>query len=304
MPAAPAGPGSTAVDYCDQSVARILRDRQRHLVAPSRKHGVVAVHGAPGHLGRGSRRPLLGNDAAVRRAEPGIVYPDGAQSRVPGYALRRGVIAARWATSRAACTTLGFRRPRSATDPPATPTAQPDQSTPRSRSCVQRSSSLTTSPPNAGSATGSAVTSPTWQGTMTFAFPATDEGGGVYQAVLEVDGAPVLARTIDDWGGRCVDTTPGQRVFRYPRPCLTSVDAARAGGRQCAARGRPRRRSARLGRRRQRADGLCGAQDDRGAGAHHRTGQRARRARRRERRQRGGRGAPGRALGAHAGDRR
>ena len=77
----------------------------------------------------------------------------------------------------------------------------------------------------AGSATGSAVTSPTWQGTETFAFPATDEGGGVYQAILEVDGAPVLARTVDDWGGRCVDTTAGARVFRYPRPCLTSVDA-------------------------------------------------------------------------------
>ena len=72
---------------------------------------------------------------------------------------------------------------------------------------------------------------------MTFAFPATDDGGGVYQAILEVDGAPVLARTIDDWGGRCVDTTAGQRVFRYPRPCLTSVDAARGGGRRCAAAG-------------------------------------------------------------------
>jgi hypothetical protein len=82
-----------------------------------------------------------------------------------------------------------------------------------------------TSPPTAGPATGSAVTSPTWQGTETFAFPATDDGGGVYQAILEVDGAPVLARTIDDWGGRCVDTTAGGRVFRYPRPCLTSVDA-------------------------------------------------------------------------------
>ena len=79
--------------------------------------------------------------------------------------------------------------------------------------------------PTAGPATGSAVTSPTWQGTETFAFPATDEGGGVYQAILEVDGAPVLARTIDEWGGRCVDTTAGERVFRYPRPCLTSVDA-------------------------------------------------------------------------------
>jgi hypothetical protein len=69
------------------------------------------------------------------------------------------------------------------------------------------------------------VASPTLLGTQTFAFPATDEGGGVYQAILEIDGAPVLTRTIDDWGGRCVDTTSGGRVFRYPRPCLTSVDA-------------------------------------------------------------------------------
>jgi hypothetical protein len=81
------------------------------------------------------------------------------------------------------------------------------------------------SPPTAGPASGSAVASPNWQGTQTFAFPASDEGGGVYQAILEVDGAPVLARTINDWGGRCVDTTAGGRVFKYPRPCLTSVDA-------------------------------------------------------------------------------
>jgi hypothetical protein len=82
-----------------------------------------------------------------------------------------------------------------------------------------------TSPPTAGPATGSAVASATWQGTQVFAFPVTDDGGGVYQAIVAVDGAPVLARTINDWGGRCVDTTAGGRVFRYPRPCLTSVDA-------------------------------------------------------------------------------
>jgi opacity protein-like surface antigen len=58
-----------------------------------------------------------------------------------------------------------------------------------------------------------------------FAFPATDDGGGVYQAILSVDGVQLLARTVNDWGGRCVDTTAGSRVFRYPRPCLTSVDA-------------------------------------------------------------------------------
>jgi hypothetical protein len=81
------------------------------------------------------------------------------------------------------------------------------------------------SPPSAGPASGSAVAAATWQGTQLFAFPATDQGGGVYQAILDVDGATVLTRTVDEWGGRCVDTTAGQRVFRYPRPCLTSVDA-------------------------------------------------------------------------------
>jgi hypothetical protein len=80
-------------------------------------------------------------------------------------------------------------------------------------------------PPSAGPATGSAAASPTWQGVELFAFPATDQGGGVYQVILDVDGATALTRTVDEWGGRCVDTTAGQRVFRYPRPCLTSVDA-------------------------------------------------------------------------------
>ncbi|HEX7300682.1 MAG TPA: hypothetical protein VF257_16910 [Solirubrobacteraceae bacterium] len=81
------------------------------------------------------------------------------------------------------------------------------------------------SPPSPGSASGSAVTSSTWQGTQVFAFPASDAGGGVYQAMLDVDGTSVLTRTIDDWSGRCVDTTAGQRVFRYPHPCPTSADA-------------------------------------------------------------------------------
>jgi hypothetical protein len=82
-----------------------------------------------------------------------------------------------------------------------------------------------TVPPTAGSPTGSAVAAPAWQGTQLFAFPASDQGGGVYQAILDVDGTTAFVRTIDDWGGRCVDTTTGGRVFRYPRPCLTSVDA-------------------------------------------------------------------------------
>jgi hypothetical protein len=83
-------------------------------------------------------------------------------------------------------------------------------------------------PPNSGPVTGSAVASPSWQGTELFAFSASDQGGGVYQAVLEIDGRAALTRTIDSWSGRCVDTTPSQRVFRYPRPCPTSTDVVLA----------------------------------------------------------------------------
>ena len=81
------------------------------------------------------------------------------------------------------------------------------------------------SPPEAGAVTGSAVASSRWEGTHVFAFPASDDGGGVYQAVLSVDGAASLTRTIDERGGRCVDTTGGARVFVFPQPCPTAVDA-------------------------------------------------------------------------------
>ncbi len=109
--------------------------------------------------------------------------------------------------------------------PTGNPDCQPNQVHATATILSSETTLADESPPNAGAASGSAVTFPTWQGTVTFAFPTADDGGGVYQAVLEVDGQPVVAHTIDDWGGRCVDTSPGQRVFRYPRPCLTSVDA-------------------------------------------------------------------------------
>ncbi len=81
------------------------------------------------------------------------------------------------------------------------------------------------SPPSAGPASGSAVSSTTWQGTETFAFAAADEGSGVREAILAVDGAPVLTRTVDDWDGRCVDATAGDRVFTRPQPCPAAADA-------------------------------------------------------------------------------
>jgi hypothetical protein len=80
-------------------------------------------------------------------------------------------------------------------------------------------------PPDAGGLSGNAVASSTWQGPQLFAFAASDKGGGVYQAIVDVDGRTMLVRTIDEWGGRCVDTAAGGQVFRFPQPCPTSVDA-------------------------------------------------------------------------------
>jgi hypothetical protein len=80
-------------------------------------------------------------------------------------------------------------------------------------------------PPGSSAPTGSAAELSTWQGTQTLAFRATDSGSGVHQALLTVDGNVVQARTLDDWDGRCVDTTAGQRVFTYPQPCPSAVDA-------------------------------------------------------------------------------
>lgn len=107
------------------------------------------------------------------------------------------------------------------------PTGNPDCAGNRAHASVviwrSRMTLADDAPPTAGTVSGSAAIAPTWQGTQVFAFPASDAGGGVHQAILEVDGVPVVARTIDEWGGRCVDA--GGRVFRYPQPCPRAVDA-------------------------------------------------------------------------------
>ncbi len=48
-------------------------------------------------------------------------------------------------------------------------------------------------------------------------FAATDQGGGVYQARVEIDGVSVLSETVDDNGGRC------EAPFRYLVPCRTTA---------------------------------------------------------------------------------
>jgi hypothetical protein len=165
----------------------------------------------------GLTRPLSGGSR-------GVIFFQGAQAGDIGHHFGEGVVPARWMTLRGlheSWLQAAAQCDGAAGSPPC-PGGAVHATIEVFRSEVLLSD---TSPPTAGPATGSAAASATWQGTQVFAFPATDDGGGVHQAILSVDGAPVLARTINDWGGRCADTTAGGRVFRYPRPCLTSVDA-------------------------------------------------------------------------------
>jgi hypothetical protein len=69
------------------------------------------------------------------------------------------------------------------------------------------------SPPTAGPATGSAVASATWQGTQVFAFPATDDGGGVYQRSLRS-----MARRC--WPARSTTGLGGVLIRRWVAGCF------------------------------------------------------------------------------------
>jgi hypothetical protein len=168
-------------------------------------------------LYRGQTRPLSGGNR-------GIIFLQGAQAGGLAAHLGEGAVAARW-LSRGGLHDTWLQAVAQCDGPTGNPPCP--GGVVHALIEVLRSEILLSdeAPPNAGPATGSAVASATWQGTQVFAFPATDVGSGVYRAIVAVDGAPVLVRTIDDWGGRCVDTTAGDRVFRSPRPCLTSVDA-------------------------------------------------------------------------------
>ena len=50
-------------------------------------------------------------------------------------------------------------------------------------------------------------------GVRSVAFSATDRGGGVFTATLEVDGRPAVSQVVDDNGGRC------REPFTVPVPC-------------------------------------------------------------------------------------
>jgi hypothetical protein len=57
---------------------------------------------------------------------------------------------------------------------------------------------------------------------------ASDEGGGIYRGVVEVDGAALFDGILADNDGKCVDAIPGNGdlyEFLDPRPCKSSLNA-------------------------------------------------------------------------------
>ena len=60
-------------------------------------------------------------------------------------------------------------------------------------------------------------------------YSAADEGGGVYRAIVSIDGVEVRREIVDGNGGRCRDVEPGSGgayEFASPRPCALSASGA------------------------------------------------------------------------------
>jgi hypothetical protein len=57
-------------------------------------------------------------------------------------------------------------------------------------------------------------------GTRSIAFSATDRGGGIYRATIEVDGAPAVTQVVDPNGGRC------REPFTAPVPCRLTASGS------------------------------------------------------------------------------
>ena len=187
------GPGLDALDRCSDSAHEFLATVSGIWTHPVGSMAWWRFVPPSGTLIEGADILYSGYTRTYDGQNRGIVYLSGAQAGYLATNFGEGPITARWATWRGLHDTW------------IQATAQCDGAA-GSADCpagmvhvtvgTLRSEILLTdiSPPAAGAASGSAVTAPTWQDTITFAFPATDEGGGVYQAVLEVDGQPALWR--------------------------------------------------------------------------------------------------------------
>ena len=80
--------------------------------------------------------------------------------------------------------------------------------------------------PSASGVSGELASAASVKGSSAVAFSASDPGGGVYEAVFNVDGQVVQSSVVDDNGGRCRDvgqSADGRPAFLYVQPCQASV---------------------------------------------------------------------------------
>jgi hypothetical protein len=82
------------------------------------------------------------------------------------------------------------------------------------------------SSPPVGGLTGSATDAQTWSGVVRFGLDAADVGGGVYRAVVEVDGSEALSVPVGEVGPYCRDIGPSPAVneFAAAQPCPLRID--------------------------------------------------------------------------------
>jgi hypothetical protein len=82
------------------------------------------------------------------------------------------------------------------------------------------------SSPPVGGTTGTATDAQTWSGHMRFGLNAADVGGGLFRAVVEVDGADVLPVALREVAGNCRDVGPDPALneFAAAQPCPLRID--------------------------------------------------------------------------------
>ncbi|HSD81964.1 MAG TPA: hypothetical protein VLB47_14945, partial [Solirubrobacteraceae bacterium] len=86
-------------------------------------------------------------------------------------------------------------------------------------------------PPTVSDHSGSLTTGDVMRGTQSIVFGATDAGGGVYRAIVSVDGQVIGAPVLDSSGGTCVDAFTGlgdsdPYQFESRTPCPATVSGA------------------------------------------------------------------------------
>ncbi|HEY1689731.1 MAG TPA: hypothetical protein VGF95_12810 [Solirubrobacteraceae bacterium] len=79
--------------------------------------------------------------------------------------------------------------------------------------------------PSVTNVTGALATQEPIAGEASLAFQAQDQGSGVYQQVVEVDGNQIQRSIVDEAEGRCKPLEAGTEplAFLYPRPCPATV---------------------------------------------------------------------------------